>query len=777
MGRVPTPPSPPAPPLAAARSLADDVRARTDEQLRRAPAAASRPRPSRPRRPHVTGGPGQHPGQRPAGARLPRPRPPAGARGSHACRRAPSTRTCSASTSARVPTSRRSCTACGRPRCCGAAATGLHVTRMAAEALGPHVAGLGPPRRRHPRNDPGRPGRPGDGRRPARHCARAGPRHPRPPRLGAAAGRAARAGHPGRVAEGARWLLTERPRAVGLGRPGRACPARSACALRGGRLHRELAAAAARPDRSQHARRRRSTRPPASRSATCWRWSTSSPPSGGLRPPRVLRAGGLAVRDLRRLRLGARPARARGQPSSPSSRLTAGLVARRRLARARRGRPPRPTTSGSSSPGASGGRCSPRPGCSPPAPRTSSAPLPPGPPAPSTRSAPTSHWPPARGPARGRPRPSWPLAPGTARPAAAQRRAPLRLAPPATAAGEPRHRGGRRARARRSGSGVTGRGALSRRRAGAARRRGPTPRSPRRCTRTCQSPSSTSCCRPTSPPSRPDRSRAARRSFMRLVADVESRGGATVYRFTPDSVRRCLDAGWSVDQVLGGAHRRQPHAGPPAAGVPHPRRRPSPRPDAGRRRRRLHPLRRRGHPRRDGRRPRAVAAPAAAASPRPSSSRPWRRDGARLPARERLRARRGDPRRRPRRPASRAPPHPAAATAQPASRPTPSTTSWCTHDGRRAARGRGGRGIPARAAGEPARTAACPSTDPDHDARRAARRGGRPAGGLDRLLRRGRAGPAAPVLPRPGRGRPRARHRRRGRAHPVDPPRDRRVQG
>ena len=40
-------------------------------------------------------------------------------------------------------------------------------------------------------------------------------------------------------------------------------------------------------------------------------------------------------------------------------------------------------------------------------------------------------------------------------------------------------------------------------------------------------------------------------TFMRLVADVESRGGATVYRFNPDSVRRCLDAGWSVDQVLG----------------------------------------------------------------------------------------------------------------------------------------------------------------------------------------------------------------------------------
>ena len=41
-------------------------------------------------------------------------------------------------------------------------------------------------------------------------------------------------------------------------------------------------------------------------------------------------------------------------------------------------------------------------------------------------------------------------------------------------------------------------------------------------------------------------------TFLRLVADVESRGGATVYRFTPDTVRRALDAGWSVDQVLSG---------------------------------------------------------------------------------------------------------------------------------------------------------------------------------------------------------------------------------
>jgi len=38
--------------------------------------------------------------------------------------------------------------------------------------------------------------------------------------------------------------------------------------------------------------------------------------------------------------------------------------------------------------------------------------------------------------------------------------------------------------------------------------------------------------------------------FMRLVSDVESRGGATVYRFSAESVRRALDAGWSSTQVL-----------------------------------------------------------------------------------------------------------------------------------------------------------------------------------------------------------------------------------
>lgn len=36
---------------------------------------------------------------------------------------------------------------------------------------------------------------------------------------------------------------------------------------------------------------------------------------------------------------------------------------------------------------------------------------------------------------------------------------------------------------------------------------------------------------------------------LQTVADVESRGGATVYRFTPASVRRALDAGWTASEL------------------------------------------------------------------------------------------------------------------------------------------------------------------------------------------------------------------------------------
>ena len=48
----------------------------------------------------------------------------------------------------------------------------------------------------------------------------------------------------------------------------------------------------------------------------------------------------------------------------------------------------------------------------------------------------------------------------------------------------------------------------------------------------------------------PGRLEGSLAQFMRLVADVESRGGATVYRFSPESVRRALDAGWSSSQVV-----------------------------------------------------------------------------------------------------------------------------------------------------------------------------------------------------------------------------------
>lgn len=42
---------------------------------------------------------------------------------------------------------------------------------------------------------------------------------------------------------------------------------------------------------------------------------------------------------------------------------------------------------------------------------------------------------------------------------------------------------------------------------------------------------------------------ADRAAALHLLADVESRGGATVYRFTRDSVRRGFDAGWTAAEV------------------------------------------------------------------------------------------------------------------------------------------------------------------------------------------------------------------------------------
>lgn len=40
------------------------------------------------------------------------------------------------------------------------------------------------------------------------------------------------------------------------------------------------------------------------------------------------------------------------------------------------------------------------------------------------------------------------------------------------------------------------------------------------------------------------------RALMRLTSDVESRGGATVHRFSEVSVRRALDLGWTADRLL-----------------------------------------------------------------------------------------------------------------------------------------------------------------------------------------------------------------------------------
>ena len=41
-------------------------------------------------------------------------------------------------------------------------------------------------------------------------------------------------------------------------------------------------------------------------------------------------------------------------------------------------------------------------------------------------------------------------------------------------------------------------------------------------------------------------------AFLRMVADVESRGGATVHRFSDASIRRCLDTGWTGEDILAG---------------------------------------------------------------------------------------------------------------------------------------------------------------------------------------------------------------------------------
>lgn len=106
--------------------------------------------------------------------------------------------------------------------------------------------------------------------------------------------------------------------------------------------------------------------------------------------------------------------------------------------------------------------------------------------------------------------------------------------------------------------------------------------------------------------------------MLSVLADVESKGGATVYRFTPGSVRRALDSRPGRDGPARLPGHPQPYTGAPAAELPHRRRGAPPRPSADRRRLRVRTLRRRGRAQRDPGR-QAFRDPAAAAgSRRPS---------------------------------------------------------------------------------------------------------------------------------------------------------------
>ena len=128
--------------------------------------------------------------------------------------------------------------------------------------------------------------------------------------------------------------------------------------------------------------------------------------------------------------------------------------------------------------------------------------------------------------------------------------------------------------------------------------------------------STTCCCRPTSPRSRPARWSPALARSLRLVADVESTGGATVYRFTEATVRRAFDAGLDGRRrapALLGRHSRTP-VPQPLAYLVEDVARPA-RPGPGRRSAVvLRPLRRRVDPRRAAHRP--AGRPAAAAPDR-----------------------------------------------------------------------------------------------------------------------------------------------------------------
>ncbi len=149
------------------------------------------------------------------------------------------------------------------------------------------------------------------------------------------------------------------------------------------------------------------------------------------------------------------------------------------------------------------------------------------------------------------------------------------------------------------------------------------------CGRRCPNRSTTCCCRPTSPRWLPARWRPSSPRELDLVADVESAGGATVYRFTEATIRRALDAGRVGRRPARAARDALGHPGAAGPDLPR-RRRGAPARAAARRRRGVVPaLRRRGADRRGARPPghrRAGAAPHRpdrGSSPRCRSSSCW----------------------------------------------------------------------------------------------------------------------------------------------------------
>ena len=542
MGRVPTPPSPPAPPLAAARSLADDVRARTDEQLRE--LLQQRPDLARPAPADLT------------------------SLAARASTRASVQRALDSLDRAHLQVLEAASLQAGAidedllrehlgtdadiaPVLHGLwsaallwrSSDGLHVTRMAAEALGPHVAGLGPPAAEIRGTTPAALADPatvdallGTAPEPARAIL---DRLAWGPPLAVLPAQ----GTPGRVAEGARWLLTEGlvlsvsadqvclPREVGL-------------RMRGGRLHRELLLE---PPALTGVKHDAATVDAAAgqQVSDLLVLVDELAAEWGPRPPRVLRAGGLAVRDLRRLATVLDLPERRAAFVAELA-LTAGLVG----------------DDGSLEP-----VWAPTPAYDdwqqlPGAGRwaalaqawlvsTRASHLVGGTPAGGSGTVnalgPDVQWPPARGLRRDVLSELERLEDGTAPPAAAivealrwrrPRRLPHTIDTVVAAALE-----------EAEWVGVTGRGALSRAGRTLLADAGPAalaeaihPHLPTPVEHVLLQADLTAIA--------PGPLEGGLAQFMRLVADVESRGGATVYRFTPDSVRRCLDAGWSVDQVL-----------------------------------------------------------------------------------------------------------------------------------------------------------------------------------------------------------------------------------